>query len=95
MLNIAQQLPLMKLFVKLQRVRSEIFLNWKFSVKSQQYEGLSLVYYIVALFQARLLDFIENLLRVKENERMLEDPTWQMPFELMSMHSMLFRSHSR
>ena len=48
---------IMKLFVKLQRVRFKIFSNWKFSVKSQQYEFLSLV----ALFQARLLDFIENL----------------------------------
>ena len=81
----------MKLFVKLQWVRSKLFLNWKFSVKSQQYEFLSLV----ALFQARLLDFIENLHKVKGNERMLEDPTWQMPIEIMSMYSMLFRTHSR
>ena len=85
----------MKFFVKLQQSlvveRSKIFLDWKFSVKSQQYEFLSLV----ALFQARLLDFIENLHEVKGNERMLEDPTWQMAIELMSMYSMLFRSHSR
>ena len=82
MLNFAHQLPLMKLFVKLQRVRFKIFSNWKFSVKSQQYEFLSLV----ALFQARLLDFIENLHKVKENERMRMR---------MRMYSMLFRSHSR